>query len=376
MTDFDDIRPYRDDEIPAAMQRIADSELIPPIASYLMPDMPIEAFRDMIRNIRSANELQVVLIKKTVEILTERTTLGFERTGLENISEEKPRLYVSNHRDIVLDVMFLQYVLNAIGQETCQVTFGSNLMSHPFMVDFGRSNKMFRTERGGSPREFFRSLMRLSAYIRHVITEEHEPVWIAQRNGRTKDGLDLTDPATLKMFSLSGSEDWVRSLAELNITPVVVSYEWESCDKLKALELYYTKKNGTYEKKPNEDLNSIITGIMQQKGHVHLHFCPTITEAELSELEKEAPELFFVHLAELIDQRIHANYHLYPNNFIAHDLLSGTETYANRYTPEEKARFLQYMSWIDECQETDHDLLKSLFLGIYANPVDNINNSK
>lgn len=376
MTSFDDIRPYRAEEIPAAMQRIANSELIPNIVGYLMPDTPVEEFRDRLRNIHNAEELQVNIIKEITEILIKKTTSGFEGTGLDNINEKKPYLFVSNHRDIILDALFLQYMLNLNGHDTCQVTFGSNLMSHPFMVDFGRSNKMFRTERGGTPREFFRSLMLLSQYIRHVITEEHESVWIAQRNGRTKDGSDITDPSVIKMFGISSNDDPICSLSALNIVPVSVSYEWESCDKLKTLEIYQTQKNGTYEKKPNEDLNSILTGITQQKGQVRLHFCPTVTEEDLKKLDNDAPELFFKRVANLIDQRIYTNYSLFPNNYIAHDLRSGTETYAQHYTDEEKARFLQYMTWIEQYSEKDQDTLKSIFLGIYANPIDNLNNSK
>ena len=370
MTNFDDIRPYRTDEIPAAMQRMADSEVIPAIANYLMPDTPVEKLRDRVRSIRTTEEFQLNLLKGLFEILVQKTTTQFDWSGLDNISEKRPYLFVSNHRDIVLDAMLLQYILNEAGQNTCQITFGSNLMCHPFVIDFGKVNKMFRTERGGSPKEFYNSMKHMSEYMRHVITEEHESVWIAQRNGRTKDGIDATDPAIIKMFGMSHKGDRVASLADLHIVPVAVSYEWESCDKLKTLELYERHKNGHYEKKPGEDLNSILTGIMQPKGHVHLHICPEVTEEELMALNDGPAAEFYRRVAQLMDNRINPNFYLHPNNYIAHDLRSGADTYAGLYTKEQKDVFIRYMDWMNEYPEMDRSALEAIFLGIYANPVD------
>ena len=369
MTNFDDIRPYYPEEIPAATQRLANSEAIPAIAHFLgrSPEM----LRERIRGIKTISEFQLGLLRDVIEILLKKTTTGLEWSGIENISKKKPYLFVSNHRDIVLDAMFLQYILCDVGHNTCQITFGSNLMSHPFVIDFGKVNKMFRTERGGSPKEFYNSMLHMSEYMRHVITEKHESVWIAQRNGRTKDGIDATDPAIIKMFGMSRRDDRVASLAELNIVPVAVSYEWESCDKLKTLELYLTKKNGHYEKKPGEDLNSILTGIMQFKGHVHFHVCPRVTEADLMALNDCPSAEFYRRVAELMDSRINPNFYLNPNNYIAHDLRSGTTTYATHYTDEQKAAFVKYMEWMNEYPDFDREELKAIFLGIYANPVDN-----
>ena len=370
MSNFDDIRPYYPEEIPAATQRLANSEAIPAIAQFLgvSPAM----LRERIRGIKTVSEFQLGLLRDVIETLLKKTTTGLEWSGMENISEKKPYLFVSNHRDIVLDAMFLQYILCDAGQNTCQITFGSNLMSHPFVIDFGKVNKMFRTERGGTPKEFYNSMLHMSEYMRHVITEEHESVWIAQRNGRTKDGIDATDPAIIKMFGMSRRDDRVASLAELNIVPVAVSYEWESCDKLKTLELYLTKKNGHYEKKPGEDLNSILTGIMQFKGHVHFHVCPRVTEADLMALNDCPSAEFYRRVAELMDSRINPYFYLNPNNYIAHDLRSGTTTYAEHYTVEQKEAFIKYMDWMNEYPDMDRKELEKIFLGIYANPIEQI----
>lgn len=369
MSNFDDIRPYYPEEIPAATQRLANSEAIPAIAQFL--GVSPEMLRERIRGIKTVSEFQLGLLRDVIETLLKKTTTGLEWSGMENISEKKPYLFVSNHRDIVLDAMFLQYILCDAGQNTCQITFGSNLMCHPFVIDFGKINKMFRTERGGSPKEFYNSMLHMSEYMRYVITEQNESVWIAQRNGRTKDGIDATDPAIIKMFGMSRRDDRVASLAELNIVPVAVSYEWESCDKLKTLELYLTKKNGHYEKKPGEDLNSILTGIMQPKGHVHFHICPMVTEADLNALNDCPSGEFYKRVAELMDSRINPHFYLHPNNFIAHDLRDGTTTYADHYTAEQKAAFAKYMDWMNDYPEMDREELEAIFLGIYANPVDN-----
>ena len=158
-TNFDDIRPFNADEIPAATQRMADSDVIPAIAQYL--GVPAEALRERIRSIKTLKEFQLGLLKEVIETLLKKTTTQFDWSGVENIDEKKPYLFVSNHRDIVLDAMFLQYILNEAGQNTCQITFGSNLMCHPFVIDFGKVNKMFRTERGGTPKEFYKRVAEL-----------------------------------------------------------------------------------------------------------------------------------------------------------------------------------------------------------------------
>ena len=370
MSNFDDIRPYNADEIPAALQRMADSEVIPAIVDYLLPGTSVEAFRDRLRRIQTVDEFQLELLSELFEKLLAKTTTHLEWTGIENISDKKPYLFVSNHRDIVLDAMILQYILKVAGQKTCQITFGSNLMSHPFVIDFGKVNKMFRTERGGSPKEFYNSMLHMSDYMRHVITEVHESVWIAQRNGRTKDGRDATDPAIIKMFGMSRRDDRVASLAELHIVPVAVSYEWESCDKLKTLELYLTRKNGHYEKKPNEDLHSILTGIMQPKGDVRFHIGQEVTESDLMALNDCPSCEFYKRVAELMDSRINPYFYLHPNNYIAHDLRSGQDTFAAHYTAEQKAAFVQYMDWMKEYPDFNQEELKEIFLGIYANPID------
>lgn len=369
MNSFDDIRPYYDSEIPAAMQRIADSDVLPKVAQFAFPDVDFQLLKEKIRNIRNTNELQIVLMKAAIEQILGKTVTDFTYSGMENLKTDSNYLFVSNHRDIVLDAMLLQYILYTNHHTTCQITFGANLMCHPFVIDVGKANKMFRTERGGDRMEFYRNLMHMSDYMRHVITEEHESVWIAQRNGRTKNGIDATDPAIIKMFGMSRRDDAIKSLAELNIVPIAVSYEWESCDKLKALELY-ASRNEKYEKKPGEDLNSILTGIKQPKGRVHFGVGKPLTEDVLNQLKMGNANEFYRNIAYYLDESIFANYLLTPNNFIAYDLRSETNRFSEYYTENQKDAFIQHMNWINECKDMDLQILKDIFLGIYANPVN------
>ena len=375
MNKFDDIRPYYEEEIPAAMKRIAAHEGFPIISSYVFPDRTIREVRDMVADITTIDEFQKKVMKQFNEQVIERSISDFSVEGLHRLQKDVPYLYVSNHRDIVLDSSLLQYKLHTNGFQTTEITFGANLMSGPLIIDIGKSNKMFRVERGGTPKEFYRCSLHLSEYIRHVITEKKSSVWIAQRNGRTKDGRDHTDQGIIKMFGMSRSDDKVESLAELNIVPVSVSYEWESCDYLKAFELYMSRQQ-KYIKRPGEDVTSILTGITQEKGRVHFEVCPAIDKSELAALTGLTQNEFNLEVAQLIDSRINSHYRLWPNNYIAHDMLYGQTRYKGLYTPEEKEAFLEHMALLDKMAQkeqyavTDLDVLHEIFLGIYAYPVD------
>ena len=375
MTSFDDIRSYNESEIPVAMQRISEAKELSVIMNNMFPGTEIELLRARIRNIKTTKQFQTELVVEMVDHILQGSSTGFDTTGLENIDKNKPCLFISNHRDIVLDAMLLQYALIKAGLETSHIAFGDNLLMSPLINDFWKVNKMFQMGRGGHPKAFYNSLLHTSEYIRYLLLEKGESVWIAQRNGRTKNGLDVTDPALVKMLGLGWHNRGLSALAEMNIMPVSVSYEWESCDKLKTIELCISRHQ-KYEKKAGEDLNSILTGIKQPKGRIHFHICPVVTEADLESLNDCAAGLFYKRVAGLIDRRIYSAYKFFPNNFIAHDLRSGTETYVSRYTTEQKAQFLHYMEWMYAHPELDREEMKSIFLGIYANPIDSLNNSK
>ena len=373
VNDFDDIRPYYEEEIPAAMQRLTDSDAFPLLASYVYPGVPLEEVRQRVRGFKTVREFQSDTMYKVNEQVIERSMTAFSGSGLEHLDPHKHYLYVSNHRDIMLDASLLQYFLLKNGFDTTEITFGANLMTSPTVIDIGKSNKMFRVERpGGDIKAFYRASLHLSEYIRYVIKEKGQSVWIAQRNGRTKDGRDATDQGIIKMFCMSEQRDKIKALAELNIVPIAVSYEWEPCDILKVLELYQSQYT-RYVKKPGEDLNSILTGILQPKGRVHFELTEPLTAEELSAFESMTNNEYHKEVARLIDKKINKAYRLWPNNYIAHDLLYGNTRYRSMYTDEDYNAFIAHMAVVERYEDTcDIEQLKELFLGIYANPVEHI----
>ena len=366
---FDDIRPYYDDEISAAMSRIAHSDVFPLLASYVYPELSIESVRERLCGFKTIREFQHDTMFRVNEEVIRRSIAEFTADGIQRLDPQRRYLYVSNHRDIMLDACLLQYYFVLNGFETSEITFGANLMTHPVVIDVGKANKMFRVERpGGDLRQFYRSSLHLSEYIRWCIRGKSESVWIAQRNGRTKDGRDATDQGIIKMFCMSEPHDREKALAELNIVPVAISYEWESCDVLKALELYQSQY-ARYVKKPGEDLNSILTGILQQKGRVHIQLCQPLAAEDFAAFEGLTNSEYHKAVARLIDRRINAAYRLYPNNYIAHDLLYGNTRYRDHYTDEQFAAFNKRLAKLDQYEDGDLDRLREIFIGIYANPV-------
>ena len=362
---FEDIRPYVDAEIPAAMRRLVSDMYFPLVCSYL--ERPVTEIAAILGSCRTAEEFQHRFMYDAIYTIARKTTAGLSVSGMERLDPSKDYLFVSNHRDIMMDAAFLQVLLLDAGRRTSEITFGANLMQGQMVIDIGRSNKMFRIERPTtvtSPRDFLLKSKYVSEYIRYAITQKKESVWIAQRNGRTKDGNDLTDQGIVKMFGLSGGKDPVEALDQLNIAPLSISYEWEPCDELKALELYAKRSGQPYIKKPGEDFNSIMTGIQQFKGRVHLAVCEPLRREELEAFRGLPSALFNKEVAALIDQRIRPAYRLYPNNYIAADLLSGKR--AHSYTNAEKQAFLKHLG--DITKEYPEEL-RDIVLGIYAGPL-------
>ena len=371
MNRFDDIRPYYDEEIPEAMQRIAESTSFPLLSSYVFPKRHIEDVREELKGYKTIRDFQIGVMYHANNQIINKSISSFTYGGFELLSKDKNYLYVSNHRDIMLDAALMQNILIDHDFDTCEITFGANLMQGQVVIDVGKSNKMFKVERpGGSVKEFYKSSLHLSDYIRTVITERGQSVWIAQRNGRTKDGIDRTDQGIIKMFGMSRRDDKIESLAELNIVPIAVSYEWESCDVMKAIELY-ARRQGPYLKKPGEDLNSILTGISQYKGRVHIEFCKPVTKEDLLPFDNSTSGDFNRQVAELLDERICKAYRLTPNNYIAHDLRYGKTEFSDKYTTEEKQAFLKHCEKLSKyTEECDIDTLIDIFLGIYSEPVE------
>jgi len=367
---FDDIRPYYQSEIPAAMRRIADSDMFAPLSKFIFPDRDVEDVRRMVAAIRSTEEFQDLVMYHANNKIVELSITNLTYDGIDRLDRTKSYLFVSNHRDIMLDSSLLQGIFLSNGFRTTEITFGSNLMHPQLVVDIGKANKMFKVIRSGNLREFLTNSLHLSEYIRFIIRDKGDSVWIAQRNGRTKDGNDMTDQGIIKMFCMSDGNDPARSLDELNIVPISISYEIESCDILKTKELYLSRDGKKYIKQAGEDLNSILTGIRQQKGRVNLSICRPLTHDEL-QFDYKCHNDFYKNVATLIDNRIYTNYMLFPNNYIAYDMLAGADEYSDRYSQAEKQAFAERLETMLAAIDGDKEVLRSIFLGIYATPVRN-----
>lgn len=373
---FEDIRSYKDEEIPAAMEYFVNDEKALSLAKFVLPDKSDNAIKDLLRSIKTTDEFQRIMMTHFVKLIVATTMKRVDTHGFDILNKNKAYLFIGNHRDITLDAFIFQmYMLNN-GLETCNIAYGSNLILNKTIDVFGKSNKMFKVERSQNVRELAANSQHLSDYIRYLI-RKNESVWIAQRNGRTKDGNDKTDHGIINMFSMSGDRKaLVKNLAELNITPIATSYEYEPCAMMKARESYLKERDGVYVKKPMEDMDSIVSGLKKKKGIMTISICPTITYDDLKPFEGADKHEIVPVISDMIDNMIYKHYRLYPNNFIANDWLSGTSTFTNHYTKEEKDVFKTYCDKIfsklyEELGSEAEQRFTEILLGIYAIPVEN-----
>lgn len=368
---FEDLRPYYDIESFDAMKRMVTYESYYKAMAYLWPDMDKDAVIQKALNTKSPCEFQTEFMSEAIWKIINSTSKGLTWSGLEHLDKNKAYLYVANHRDILLDSAIIQIILDKEQFETSEITFGSNLMEEGFVTDFCRMNRMFAVKREGTVKELYDISRQLSAYIRHTILDKNVSVWIAQRNGRTKDGNDNTQTGLLKMLNLSGNKGFKKNFEELNIVPLTISYEYEPCDHLKVQELYLSSLHSKYIKAPGEDLNSILTGIKQPKGKIHVAFGKPIQE-ELVEIDKSSNDNEKIKtLVNLIDKQIYKNYKLNPVNYIAYDVINQTTLFENNYTVSEKENFLNYITSKTINMTGEQDMLVNLFLTLYANPLFN-----
>ena len=368
--EWDDIRPYRDDEISDAMQRIASDENFPAVMNFIYEGKDIEKRISEFRSFKTVSQFQIGFMFDAINAIVRKTTDGFTYDGFENLEPGKGYLFVSNHRDILLDAALLQIALHNNGLDCSEITFGDNLMQPGMVSDVGKSNRMFKVVRGGTTKDFYKTSYHLSSYIRYVINERKTSVWIAQRNGRTKDGDDKTSQTVLKMFSLSGDKNIGTNFSSLNIVPMAVSYEWETCITQKVRELYLSQDH-PYIKEKGEDFRSIMEGILSPKGKVHIQICKPITAEELLTAGSLDRNEALAYMASVIDSRIYAGYKLFKNNYIAYDMLYNTFKFTDKYTKEEYKQFADIMHqtlsrWKDILLP-----LMDIYLKVYSNPVKN-----
>ena len=368
---FETVRPYQDHEVKQVIERMMGYPQFKAMLKYLYENADMDELIGTFRSLGTVHEFQDFFSRYTVEKIIEKTSGGLTVRGIENITPGNPYLFVGNHRDIVLDAAIMQWILNDRGHSTSQITFGSNLMKDQFLLDLGKLNKMFTFFRGGSRVEQYRNALINSAYINFVIKEYRESIWIAHRNGRTKNGDDKTQTGLIKMLA-AGSKNMIGDLAGLNIVPVTISYEIEPCDVRKIRELYVSRRK-EYVKAPDEDYHSILAGITGEKGRIGYAF-GTPLNAFITGLEKEHlhPNEIIERITREIDRQMHGDYALWPANYIAYDILRQTTGYEQHYAPDEKVLFEETMAKKTGTLEGfDPKELRTMYLEMYANPVIN-----
>lgn len=362
---FDDIRPYRDEEVPTVLARVlADPEFLGALVRFRFPSLPpvlLEIFKPLVRwqlKRQTKDVCDVKSFQAIVEAYMQRmissTSTGLTVSGLEHLDPQQAYLFISNHRDIAMDPAFVNWVLWHNGMDTVRIAIGDNLLTKPFASDLMRLNKSFLVKRGETaPKKIYVALKQLSAYIHHSIVNEKSSIWIAQREGRAKDGLDRTEEAIIKMFAISKPKEQVFAdfVRELNIVPVSISYEWDPCDVAKARELHEKAMHGSYQKDTHEDVQSIAAGIAGNKGRVHVSF------GDVLRADFETPEA----VTTEIDRQVIGNYKLFPSNHLAANYLSP----ANKTAAQDELSAQIFDQRLVRCPEK----YRPYWLAMYANPV-------
>lgn len=371
MTNYDDIRFYNDKEVQAALREYVKHPMIKALLQFTFPDVSFEKIEEKVLECRTIRDFQTKIIYQTVQKVLERSSEGLSYSGFENLKSDEAYLYISNHRDIVLDTSLLNCVLYESDLIMTASAIGDNLVKKPFLLALGKLNRNFLVKRNLSPREMLKSSQKLSEYIRMLLLEEKRSVWMAQREGRTKDGNDHTQQGVLKMLAMARGEDSVSEyLAKLKIVPVSISYEFDPTDVLKMPEILAKRMETIYIKSANEDFKSILRGALGSKGRIHISAGQPISLEKYKELESPSGAVNeqLQNLTSYIDSRIQKNYKLWPANYIACDLLNSSELFADHYSTKEKRQFERRLT---RRIDVKNALEVNSYLLMYANPVLN-----
>ncbi|MCQ2198650.1 MAG: 1-acyl-sn-glycerol-3-phosphate acyltransferase [Paludibacteraceae bacterium] len=374
--DFTEIRPYNDSEVHDAFVRVCAEQEFKHVLSQVITNKPVDEVIKRFLQIKTVEEFQKDVMGAYFLNLIEETADGLTTSGFEKITESpKKHLFISNHRDIILDAALLNSVLCSKDIPTSENAIGDNLCSRPWITELMKLNKSFIVKRSGTKREIFDSSRRLSAYIRTKVTSNDSSIWIAQREGRAKDSDDRMQESLLKMLTMSSDKDFKQGFLDLNIMPISISYEYDACDFLKAKEFQQKRDNPDFKKTAHDDVVNMRTGLTNYKGRIHyeIHDCisPEI-DKEVSADASRADVLEIV--AKIIDRGIHKGYHFYPGNYVAYDERFGGGRFENEYTQIEKNTFDEYIQGqIDriDLENKDEDFLREKLLEMYSNPLVN-----
>ena len=371
---FDDIRSYNPEELPQVYSRLIADGQFKAVVGKVFPQVPFEALAAKLVQCKTNLDFQVAFCYPFLKDLLAKASKGCD-IDISAIDKTGRYTFVSNHRDIVLDSALLDVMLIEAGfKTTCEIAIGDNLLAAPWIEDLVRVNKSFIVKRSAGIREMLTNSRTMAEYMNLVINEKHDNIWIAQREGRAKDSNDRTQESIIKMMAMGGSGSITERLQQLHIVPVAISYEYDPCDWLKAQEFQLKRDVEGWKKTKADDVLSMQTGIMGYKGRIHYHCAPCI-DSFLASIPEDTPKSdIFRIIAEHIDRGIHANYRLYPNNYIAIDMLEGGQRMAEHYTAEDKATFEKYLAAQlakISIPNKDEAFLTERMLTMYANPALN-----
>ena len=370
MSKFDTIRPCYDAEVNEGIRSSINHPMMKALMNFTFPDVDDEVWKDQLRKTHSIRDFQCNFIYHSIQKVLERSSEGLTTSGFDKLQKNTSYLFISNHRDIILDTSLLNACLFEHGLVMTASAIGDNLVKKSFLLTLSKLNRNFLVQRGLSPRELLQSSKLLAEYITHLLLRENRSVWIAQREGRTKDGNDATHPGVLKMLAMGSEEkNLMDHFKKLRIVPVSISYEYDPTDALKMPQLMAEANQEIYIKEKNEDFVTLLSGIMGQKKRIHIHVGDVLDEEiDVIAREYDNANKQIQALAQTIDDSILSTYKLWPTNYIAYDMLYKTDRHSAHYTENEKSIFERRLELrIDE----DNPIAYQGFLAMYANPVVN-----
>lgn len=377
MQDFSEIAPFDDSIFPEKLSQLVKEPGFEHAVKYVMPQVDFPDFVKKLCSIEDKRTFQTKVMWPFLEMLAQKTTSGITIGGLDKIESSESYTFITNHRDIVLDASFLNLCFLRAGMRTSEIAIGDNLLIYEWITDLVKLNKSFIVKRNLRLTKALEAARQLSAYIHYAVGEKHESVWIAQREGRAKDSNDITQESLVKMLALEGTGTLAENLMPINLVPVAISYEYDPNDYLKAREFLLKRNDPEFKKSQHDDLLSMETGLLQNKGHVHFELGDCITH-KLVPLCGDNDKVESVRrVCAMIDGEIHRGYCLYPINYIADDMLHGTHNHEANYLSAQVDEFTNYIeSQLDKVDlpdigADDRAYMREMMLTMYSNPLKN-----
>jgi 1-acyl-sn-glycerol-3-phosphate acyltransferase len=370
MSKFDKIRPFYDAEVNNAICSSINHPMMKALMSFAFPDVDENVWKEQLMRTHSIRDFQINFAYQAVKKVLTKSSDGLSTSGFEKLEPNTSYLFISNHRDIILDTSLLNVCLHDFGLVMTASAIGDNLVKKDFLKTLSRLNRNFIVQRGLPPRELLESSKLMSEYIRQLILRENRSVWIAQREGRTKDGNDATHSGVLKMLAMASNEEsLIDYFKMLKIVPVSISYEYDPTDALKMPQLMAEANAEKYIKDKNEDFITLLSGIIGQKKHIHIHVGDVLdSELDVIANEFDNQNKQIQAIVQAIDDSILQSYKLWPTNYIAYDLLHKSDKFKAYYTENEKSLFERRLEM--RIDENNPQMVES-FLLMYANPVVN-----